>query len=97
MCLYNVASCIFQVNCGVGGFIIPAKIYLITQNNSFDENWEAKKNLGKLLRILQNVIEKSFINWRILPLVKINTRISDTTLYILNSHYVYLFCKCFVW
>jgi hypothetical protein len=27
-----------------------------------------QKNLGKLLRILLNVIEKSFINWRILPL-----------------------------
>jgi hypothetical protein len=26
----------------------------------------------------KNVIEKSFINWRILPLVKINTRILDT-------------------
>jgi hypothetical protein len=26
----------------------------------------------------KNVIEKSFINWRVLPLVKINTRISDT-------------------
>jgi hypothetical protein len=26
----------------------------------------------------KNVIKKSFINWRILPLVKINTRISDT-------------------
>jgi hypothetical protein len=36
------------------------------------------KNLGKLLRILQNAIEKSFISWRDLPLVKINTRISDT-------------------
>jgi hypothetical protein len=36
------------------------------------------KNLGILLRILQNVIEKSFINWRVLSLVKINTRISET-------------------
>jgi hypothetical protein len=26
----------------------------------------------------KNVIQKSFINWRILPLVKINTRILDT-------------------
>jgi hypothetical protein len=26
----------------------------------------------------KNVIEKSFINWRVLPLVKINARISDT-------------------
>jgi hypothetical protein len=32
----------------------------------------------KLLRILPKVIEKSFINWRVLPQVKINTRISDT-------------------
>jgi hypothetical protein len=30
------------------------------------------------LRILQNVIEKSFINWQDLSLVKINTRISET-------------------
>jgi hypothetical protein len=29
------------------------------------------------LRIFQNVTEKSFISWRVLPLVKINTRISD--------------------
>jgi hypothetical protein len=34
--------------------------------------------LWKLLEILQNVIEKSVINWRVLPLVKINTHISDT-------------------
>jgi hypothetical protein len=26
----------------------------------------------------KNVIETSSINWRVLPLVKINTRISDT-------------------
>jgi hypothetical protein len=32
----------------------------------------------KLLRILQNVIAKSFISWRVLPLVKVNTRVSDT-------------------
>jgi hypothetical protein len=31
-----------------------------------------------LFRILQNVIEKSFINWPVLSLVKINTRISET-------------------
>jgi hypothetical protein len=47
------------------------------QNDSFGKNWGAK-NLGNLLRILENVIEKSFINWRVLPLVKINTCISDT-------------------
>jgi hypothetical protein len=29
----------------------------------------------------KNVIEKSFINWRVLPLVKINTRISDTPVF----------------
>jgi hypothetical protein len=52
-------------------------IVLITQNDSFGKNWGAK-NLGKLLRILKNVIEKSLINWRVLSLVKINTRISDT-------------------
>jgi hypothetical protein len=26
----------------------------------------------------KNIIEKTFTNWRVLPLVKINTRISDT-------------------
>jgi hypothetical protein len=26
----------------------------------------------------ENVIEKSFVNWRVHPLVKINTRISNT-------------------
>jgi hypothetical protein len=26
----------------------------------------------------KNVVEKRFINWRVPPLVKINTRISDT-------------------
>jgi hypothetical protein len=49
-------------------------------NESFGKNWRAK-NCGNLLRILQNVIEKSFINWRVLPLVKINTRISDTPVF----------------
>jgi hypothetical protein len=49
----------------------------MTQNDSFGKNCGAK-NLGILLRILQNVIEKSFINWRVLSLVKINTRISKT-------------------
>jgi hypothetical protein len=29
----------------------------------------------------KNVIEESFMNWRVLPLVKINTRISDTPVY----------------
>jgi hypothetical protein len=33
----------------------------ITQNDSVGKNW-GEKNLGKLLRILQNVIEKNFIN-----------------------------------
>jgi hypothetical protein len=51
--------------------------YLIIQNDSFGKNCGAK-NLGILLRILQNVIKKSFINWRVLSLVKINTRISET-------------------
>jgi hypothetical protein len=46
-------------------------------NESFGKNWGVK-NLGILLRILQNVIEKSFIDWRVLSLVKINTRISET-------------------
>jgi hypothetical protein len=50
--------------------------YLITQNDSFGKNCGAK-NLGILLRILQNVIE-NVINWRDLSLVKINTRISET-------------------
>jgi hypothetical protein len=39
---------------------------------------EGQKKLGMLLRHLQNVIEKRFINWRVFSLVKINTRISDT-------------------
>jgi hypothetical protein len=30
----------------------------------------------------KNVIEKSFMNWRVLPLIKINTRISHTPEYI---------------
>jgi hypothetical protein len=29
----------------------------------------------------KNVIEKSFMNWRVLPLIKINTRISHTPEY----------------
>jgi hypothetical protein len=44
---------------------------LITQKDSFGKNCGAKN-------LLQNVIEKSFINWRVLSLVKINTRISET-------------------
>jgi hypothetical protein len=43
---------------------------LITQNDSFGKNCGAK-SLGILLRILQNVIEKSFINWRVLSLVSL--------------------------
>jgi Iap family predicted aminopeptidase len=45
----------------------------ITQNDSFSKNW-GPNIFRKLLRILQNVIEKSFINWQVFPLVKINTR-----------------------
>jgi hypothetical protein len=30
----------------------------------------------------KNVIEKSFMNWRVLPLIKINTLISHTPEYI---------------
>jgi hypothetical protein len=51
---------------------------MVTKNrNSFGKNCGAK-NLGIILRILQNVIEKSFINWRAPPPVKINTGISET-------------------
>jgi hypothetical protein len=50
---------------------------LITQNDSFGKNW-GQKFFGKLLQILQNVIEKNFINWRVLLLIEINTRVSDT-------------------
>jgi hypothetical protein len=52
--------------------------FLNKKNDSFGKNCGAK-SLGILLRILQNVIEKSFINWRAPPLVKINTRISETS------------------
>jgi hypothetical protein len=45
--------------------------YLITQNDSFGKNCGAK-NFGILF------LEKSFINWRVLSLVKINTRFSET-------------------
>jgi hypothetical protein len=41
--------------------VIKNRNQLITQNDSFDKNCGAK-NLGILLQILQNVIEKSFIN-----------------------------------
>jgi hypothetical protein len=34
-----------------------------------------------VLLFRKNVIEKSFMIWRVLPLVKINTRISETALY----------------
>jgi hypothetical protein len=57
----------------------------ITQNDSFGENCGAK-NLGILLRILQNVIEESFMNWRVLSLVKINTRVSETPCICNNSY-----------
>jgi hypothetical protein len=50
---------------------------LITQNDSFGKNYGAK-NLGILLRILQNVIGKIFINWLVHSLVKINARILET-------------------
>jgi hypothetical protein len=52
-------------------------LQLITRNGSFDKSCGAK-NLGKLLENFQNVIEKSFINWRVPLLDKINTHISDT-------------------
>jgi hypothetical protein len=41
------------------------------------------------LRILQIVIEKSFINWRVLPQVKINTRISDSPCIIFVSRRIH--------
>jgi hypothetical protein len=44
------------------------------------------------LRILKNVIETSFINWRVLSLVKINTRISDTPVCIHIQILKYLKC-----
>jgi hypothetical protein len=46
------------------------------KNDSFRKNWRAK-NFGKLLGMLQNVIEQSFINWPVLPLVKMNTCMWD--------------------
>jgi hypothetical protein len=47
---------------------------LLQKIDSFGKNLAAK-NLGKVLRILQNIIEKS---WQVLPLAKIFTPISDT-------------------
>jgi hypothetical protein len=44
------------------------------------------------LRILQNVIEKSFKHWRVLPLVKINTRISDRPCILHHTKLIFLFC-----
>jgi hypothetical protein len=57
--------------------IKEVKKRLINHTKKIYKNWGAN-NLGKLLRILQNVIEKTFIKWRVLPLVKINTPLSDT-------------------
>jgi hypothetical protein len=46
----------------------------------------------KYVRIFQNVMEKSFINWRVLPLVKINTRISDTPcIFFIFVYFLFLF------
>jgi hypothetical protein len=50
------------------------KLSLLQKIDSFGKNLAAK-NLGKVLRILQNIIEKS---WQVLPLAKIFTPISDT-------------------
>jgi hypothetical protein len=57
---------------------------LSTHNDSFGKNWGAK-NLGKLLlRILQNMYyREKFHKIGVLPLVKINTRISHTLCIIL--------------
>jgi hypothetical protein len=49
-------------------------------------HWRVYTLMGNLFQILnqflmlfrKNVIEKSFMNWRVLPLIKINTRILDT-------------------
>jgi hypothetical protein len=42
----------------------------------------------------KNIIEKSFINWRILPLVKINTCISDTAcIKVMQKHNYATFTK----
>jgi hypothetical protein len=65
---------------------------LITQNDSFSKNSE-EKNLGKLLGILQNVIEKSFLNWRLLSLVKITTRISETPCIAYTTNDNFLYCE----
>jgi hypothetical protein len=37
----------------------------------------------------KSVTEKSFMNWRVLPLVKINTRISDTPCIIVFTDFVH--------
>jgi hypothetical protein len=50
------------------------KLSLLQKIDAFGKNLAAK-NLGKVLRILQNIIEKS---WQVLPLAKIFTPISDT-------------------
>jgi hypothetical protein len=40
----------------------------------------------------KNVIEKSFMNWRVLSMVKINTPISDTPCISLKNEYVLFLC-----
>jgi hypothetical protein len=52
--------------------------------------------LGRLLRILQNVIKKILINWRVLQLVKIGTRISGTPVCVTAKQYQLLLKTTFL-
>jgi RAB protein geranylgeranyltransferase component A len=55
------------------------KIFALTHRRVYTLTTNLFQILNHFVMLFRkNVIEKSFINWRVLPLVKINTRISDT-------------------
>jgi hypothetical protein len=82
-------------------FLSQEKIFALTHSRAHRRVYTLMVNLFQILNqfvllFRKNVIEKSSMIWRVLPLVKINTRISETPcIFVDNSRptnlFIYLF------
>jgi hypothetical protein len=64
-------------------FLLQQKIFALTHRRVYTLMANLFQILNQFVMLFRkNVVEKSFMNWRVLPLIKINTRISHTPEYI---------------
>jgi hypothetical protein len=73
-------------------FLSQQKIFALTHRRVY--TWMVNLILNQFVLLFRkNVIEKSSMIWRVLPLVKINTRISETPCIFFVCRYLRIFQK----